>query len=439
MALHQTSPHLGITFGLMGIIGVIINIVLFIVDIVSDAILAFVLYKQADKATDVATKETAMTWFIITLCIIIVPMIIINIFSLLWYWQNQICLGDYCVLHKMTTYHKIIRVLLHLVLLGPLIRYIDIIRYGVKMQREMKEVEMGESGAILRRTPKGEVHAVLEMVISRDTSMLDMMHSFLQDAPQLIFQIYLLYISPEIIIHGSHSDSFTIAVQVWKVLLGVFSISWSLVSYQDELRRSVIKKKLSCGATTVCILWRAAMVASRVIAIATFASTHQDDQDSTAVFSLPKRNNEGQVIVSFPLITGIALLVHWILMTAWIHAQSTNFCASQSGHRRPVLELFYNTVMGAVHIFCYINLKDSPSRRRMVFFYALTLIENTAMISVWYIIMEVVYSQWFEMTMIFSVEALWVLGICCVIGYYAFLHPDRDQLGTHHNQASWRN
>ncbi|XP_068223042.1 XK-related protein 7-like isoform X2 [Palaemon carinicauda] len=439
MSLQQPPPHVGATFGFMGAVGVIINIVLFIADIVSDGMLAFVLYRQAEKATDETIKATAMTWFIITICIIIIPMVILNIFSLLWYWQNKVCLGHYCVLHKMSKSQVVMRVLIHILLLGPLIRYIDIMRYGIKMQQEVKEVEMGESGAILRRTPKGEVHAVLQMVISRDTSMLDMMHSFLQDAPQLIFQIYLLFRSPEIVTGSSgNMDSLTIAVQVWKIFLGVTAISWSLVSYQDELRRSIPKEKLSCGATVVCLLWRAAMIASRVIAIATFASTYQKDDDSTAIFSLPKRNNEGEVIVSFPLITAGALFVHWLLMTAWIHAQGTNFCVGEQGDRRPMLELPYNLVIGAVHIFCYINLKDTPSRRRMVFFYTLTLIENSAMITVWYIIMQVMYNEWFQIVMIFSIEALWVLGICSVIGYYAFLHPDKDQIGRSRNQASWR-
>lgn len=39
--------------------------------------------------------------------------------------------------------------------------------------------------------------------------------------------------------------------------------------------------------------------------------------------------------------------------------------------------------MGVVHVFSYINVKDTPSRRRMTFFYAFCLIENTVMISIW--------------------------------------------------------
>ncbi|KAK7075646.1 hypothetical protein SK128_011290 [Halocaridina rubra] len=339
----------------------------------------------------------------------------------------------------MGTAQTIVRVLMHLLLLGPLIRYIDILRYGIKMRREVKEVEMGESGAILRRTPKGEVHAVLQMVISRDTSMLDMMHSFLQDAPQLMFQIYILYRSPEIITGSSSFTTTTIAVQIWKIFLGVTAISWSLVSYQDELRRSVPgKDKLTCGATIVCLIWRAAMIASRVLAIASFASIYQEEGDSSTLFALPRRNYDGHITVSFPIVTAVVLAVHWLLMTAWIHAQGTNFCAADDGRRRSFLEFFYNFTMGFVHIFCYINVKDTPSRRRMLFFYTITLIENTAMITVWYIIEEVTYDEWFQVIMIFTIEVLWVLGICSLIGYYAFLHPDRANLGTHVNQASWR-
>lgn len=52
--------------------------------------------------------------------------------------------------------------------------------------------------------------------------------------------------------------------------------------------------------------------------------------------------------------------------------------------------------------------------------------------------MEPHLSVWFRTVMVFSVEVLWVVGICCLIGYYAFLHPDKENLGTSRNAASWR-
>ncbi|ROT84028.1 XK-related protein 6 [Penaeus vannamei] len=417
--LRDPPVHVNASFGLMGVVGVVVNIVLFVVDIVSDGLLAYVLWRQAADAADEAASEEAMT--------------------LLWYWQNKLCLGDYCVLHKMSRGQATVRVILHLLLLGPLIRYLDIMRYGLKMQREVREVEMGEHGAVMRRTPKGEVHAVLQMVISRDTAMLDMMHSFLQDAPQLVFQIFLLYRSPEIITGTDTNNTFTIAVQVWKVLVGVMAISWSLVSYQDELRRSVPnKEQLSCGGTTTCLFWRSGMVASRVIAIATFASIIPPEEETNHSVFFPRMTSDGKVFIPFALITGIVLFVHWVIMTVWIHAQNTTFCSNDDGSRRPVLELLYNGVMGIVHIFCYINLKDTPSRKRMTFFYTISFAENSTMIAVWFVEMQQAYQLWFLVTMIFSVEALWMIGLCSLIGYYAFLHPDHSRIVTGRNQASWR-
>lgn len=37
-------------------------------------------FSQAADAADEAASEEAMTWFIITLCIIVIPMVILNLF-----------------------------------------------------------------------------------------------------------------------------------------------------------------------------------------------------------------------------------------------------------------------------------------------------------------------------------------------------------------------
>lgn len=443
MSLREPPPHARASFGVGGAVGVVINMVLFVMDIVSDGLLAYVLWQQAqtDSSSSPYVSSEPYTWFIITLCIIVIPMVVINLFSLLWYSQNKQCLGEYSVLHKMGKCATVQRVFMHLLLLGPLVRYMDILQYGIKMRQERKHVEMGMmrgSSAILRRTPRGEVYAVLQMVVSRDSAMLDMMHSFLQDAPQLIFQVFLLYRRPELITGTLQESPYTTAVQVWKIALGVTAISWSLVSYQEELRRSVPGKvKLTFCASITCLMWRAAMVASRVLAIGSFAAIYAPEGARTAL--TVHLREDGTVHMPFPIVTACVLGAHWLIMVAWIHAQGTNFCSGEEeGKSRPLLEFMYNCVMGLVHVFCYMNLKDSPSRRRMAFFYAFCLIENTAMISVWCVEMEPHLSVWFRAVMVFSVEVLWVVGLCCLIGYYAFLHPDKDNLGSSRNTASWR-
>ena len=64
-----------------------------------------------------------------------------------------------------------------------------------------------------------------------------------------------------------------IAVQLWKILVAVFSMSWSMVSYQDELRRGIVNKdQLSCGGIITCLIWRATLILARIITIASFAA-----------------------------------------------------------------------------------------------------------------------------------------------------------------------
>lgn len=44
--------------------------------------------------------------------------------SLLWYAQNKQCLGDYSVMHKMGKVATVQRVVMHLLLLGPIVRWV---------------------------------------------------------------------------------------------------------------------------------------------------------------------------------------------------------------------------------------------------------------------------------------------------------------------------
>ncbi|CAL4059461.1 unnamed protein product, partial [Meganyctiphanes norvegica] len=442
MSLQSAPTYVTADFGLLGIAGAVYNFVFNIIDIVTDSLLAIVLYETFKESQTDLDRENTRRWFIITLCLILIPMVIINIFSILWYYQNKHCLGDYCVLHKMGRCQGFFKFIFHVLLLGMLIRSIDIIHYGIKMKKERRKVQMGDNGTITRLTPKGEVHAVLQMVISRDTAMLDMIHSFLQDAPQLIFQIYLLYVMPEIITEQDISKKSTMTIQILKVVLAVMSISWSLVSYQDELRRSAQdKEQLSFWATVVCLIWRVSMIASRVLAIGSFMGLQLSSEDGTLQNWIPLGANDNNSAISFPIITIISLSVHWLIMTIWIHAQNTSFCTTEAGKKRPLLEFIYSCVMGAVHLFSYINVKDTPSRRRMIFFYTITLIENTAMITLWCILAAPnpdVYSMWYRAIIVFCVEVLWVIGIFSMVGYYAFLHPDKKSIRQELVHASWR-
>lgn len=58
--------------------------------------------------------------------------------------------------------------------------------------------------------------------------------------------------------------------------------------------------------------------------------------------------------------------VHWLVMSFWLGAQQTDIVA------QPCRWRLFNCLLGAVYIFCYINVRPGPSRTRVVVFYAVS-------------------------------------------------------------------
>ncbi|KAF2361643.1 XK-related protein [Trinorchestia longiramus] len=409
-------------------LGLIITIGFAILDIVTDILLAITLHAQAKAEADEDAARETLIWFVVTCTIIIVPMVVVNCFSLSWYFQNKKCLGDYCVMHKMSTARKLYIVVMHILLLGPIARYLDLLYYKHKRAKQVRRVSVQQKNVqVPRLTPKGEVFAVLQMVIARDSAMLDMLHGFLQDAPQLVFQVFLLYRAPYIV-DTDLSDTKTVMIQLLKIALSLLSLAMSLVSYQEELRRGLIDKpKIGIFGTIICVLWRMSMVAARVITIASFAAIVDGkgpQESGTGWLGYKSSDAIDNPFMSYPVITACVFGAHWLLMSVWIHAQKSNFCGRPGdGQPRQCLELLYSLVMGWVHIFCFINHKSTPAAGRMAFYYILNLIENTALIVWWFLKVIVVTELWFRVTIVFSVEFLFLLGVSNILIYYGFIHP----------------
>lgn len=152
----------------------------------------------------------------------------------------------------------------------------------------------------------------------RDISILELMHSFLQDAPQLILQLYILAKRPpasktdnDYIITGDFLKNMYIyfkrvlngplkilvLVQSFSALTSLLSLSWSLVSYQRTLRYAMLDKpQLSVGGAATLFLWHTGQVTARVVALALFAN-------------------------AFKLHVFILIAAHWAVMTSWILGQ----------------------------------------------------------------------------------------------------------------------
>lgn len=101
--------------------------------------------------------------------------------------------------------------------------------------------------------------------MSRDTAMLDMIHSFLQDAPQLVFQIFLLYRSPEIITGSNEFTSVSefsshISFFYIYILLKIMNINGECSREAPQSPCSVSSCPCRCSMWSVYSMWHVAVV-----------------------------------------------------------------------------------------------------------------------------------------------------------------------------------
>ncbi|XP_072219863.1 XK-related protein 4 isoform X2 [Leuresthes tenuis] len=171
-----------------------------------------------------------------------------------------------------------------------------------------------------------------------DVSMLHLLATFLESAPQLVLQLCIII--------QTHKLQ---AVQGMTAAASLVSLAWALASYQKALRESRDDKKpISYLAVIIQFCWHFFTIAARVITFALFASV-------------------------FQLYFGIFIVLHWCIMTFWIVHCETDFCISKWE------EIVFDMVVGIIYIFSWFNVKEGRTRCRLFIYYLVILVENSAL------------------------------------------------------------
>jgi len=103
--------------------------------------------------------------------------------------------------------------------------------------------------------------------------------------------------------------------------------------------------------------------------------------------------------------------------------QKTNFCGSQDGKRRTLLELFYNIVVGWIFVFVMISVKAGATRVKYSLYYLLMAGENVAMIVLWFL-QPGSHEAWYHLPALVATCACFILGLFFMMIYYRKYHPD---------------
>ncbi|XP_061851712.1 XK-related protein 4 [Colius striatus] len=221
-----------------------------------------------------------------------------------------------------------------------------------------------------------------------DVSMLHLLATFLESAPQLVLQLCIVVQTRTLQ-----------ALQGLTAAASLVSLAWALASYQKALRDSRDDKKpISYMAVIIQFCWHFFTIAARVITFALFASV-------------------------FQLYFGIFIVLHWCIMTFWIVHCETEFCITKWE------EIVFDMVVGIIYIFSWFNVKEGRTRCRLFIYYFVILLENSALSALWYLYKAPPISDAFAIPALCVVFSSFLTGIVFMLMYYAFFHPNGPKFG----------
>ncbi|XP_068610103.1 XK-related protein 5a [Brachionichthys hirsutus] len=264
----------------------------------------------------------------------------------------------------------------HLLHLGIFKRLWDCMRYVLRGQDSVAEL-----GAVVMQ--------------QADVAALWLLEALVLTLPQSLLQAYVVV----------STDVGVASPVAYCCGLCVLSVSWALVLYSRACCLIRPGHLAMPPAALLCQLaWRAGMLGARVTCLVFFAR----------VFSW--------------WVCGVAGF-HWLTASFWLVSQQPDICTG------PRAWCAFNGVVGLVHVFLFLNVKDGPSRFRMSSFYAFMLAENGALLLAASDFLS--EASWDNVTLPAAVLCSFLLSATSLVIYYRFLHPKSTEIshGADHNHV----
>lgn len=330
--------------------------------------IASILTFIADITTDLVVSvhyflDGKYIWFALTLGFVILSSLVMQIFSAKWFHED----GEY---QNWCTY------LMHLFQLGPIVRYWRVVKTGWRTRQQNSANTVN----------------VYEVYLAewRDITLLRLFECFLESAPQLVLQLFIMA-------HNKRFDAESDWLTVFATGSSLVSLAWAIAAYHKALRDLLRQREShSWVGFFLQIIWRMCMVASRVVALVLFASYY--------------------TIWLF-----VVVAIHWLVMTTWLIFQKTRFCVDDKGIHHRCREYLFDAVIGFVYIFCFFNIREGMTRIRIIPYYVIMLLENTVFVVMWYPF-RTLYGD-IEIAALSIVWGAFGIGLLCMISYYSFYHP----------------
>jgi len=367
-----------------------VSMTTYIADVVMDCIVAYYFYHLA-----VDHGIYHYWYFGLTITFILIPSLLMMGFSFRWYLIDE----ENPHLPRRSMCRWVLRLCVLLLQLAPLLRYAESIQYGI-MSRVAKYREENTTDPAKKVFYKREriKYYTLMVYEDADATLLRLYESFMESAPQLVIQIYILINDPHAnrindakIMNEKVDPVLKLTILALSVASSLVSLAWSLVVYHRSLRYTYQNKKnIGTLGTIFQFLWNFTWITGRVLALSLFASI-------------------------FPKWIGPFCFAHWVVMTSWVVYQRTQACNTKCE------EFLFALVLGAIYIFSFFNAKEERTRYKYLFYYCFSFIENSALVSVWF--WKASPDLWYRIPAIACHYLAFFSSIFFMIIYYLFFHP----------------
>ncbi len=259
----------------------------------------------------------------------------------------------------------------------------------------------------------------------RDISFLRLIESFLESAPQLVLQLYLLVVHQEAVLWYKIVTPISIIFSICSLALAVgdYISAEKDVNHYDPHPNAEKKPRLSWPGYLMIIFWHLFMIVSRGVAFSLFATVY-----GAYVF----------------IIAGL----HYLAMVYWMYWQQAHVfihgpedfgnkleCRSLFSYKKCLFPCQQQVcsnygiefIAAAFNVFFHFKIKDGGAITTLIPFYFLSFVENTIMILLWYFGRDYSITVWYTVPALVTVFVSFTAGLVLLVSYYLCCQPSRKK------------
>ncbi|XP_066531891.1 XK-related protein 8.3 [Hoplias malabaricus] len=234
---------------------------------------------------------------------------------------------------------------------------------------------------------RGDGGSEYAVYLTHDLSLLRLIETFCESAPQLSLMIYIM-------LHTNHART----IQYVSAMASTTSIAWMVVDYHRSLRSFLPNaNQQAWPSSMVYFLWNLLLIAPRVLTVALFTSV-------------------------LPQYIAAHYLCLWLVFVLWAWLQGTDFMEG------PVGEWLYRATIGSIWYFSWFNVAEGKTRWRSVIYHSFIITDSGILLFTWWWLRDPESTKSYYFFFLLFIPLSYLLGLLVKALYYCCFHPKHLKL-----------